>query len=122
MKQWFRILLLAPEYNLDIQARIPVTLCAIHNFIHIHDPGEGTILEERDLHNQDDHIHEVAEDLEELEQRTGMAARRDQIAYEMWEDYQQILAERDDVIDHSEEGEDFEELLEGADELEDIYS
>ncbi|KIJ57598.1 hypothetical protein HYDPIDRAFT_104069, partial [Hydnomerulius pinastri MD-312] len=33
----FYILLLAPEYNIDIQAHIPAALCTIHNFIHTHD-------------------------------------------------------------------------------------
>jgi len=33
LKWRFRILLLAPEYGLDVQAQIPTALCAIHNFI-----------------------------------------------------------------------------------------
>ena len=36
LKQHFRILLLAPEYSLEIQAWIPAALCAIHNFICTH--------------------------------------------------------------------------------------
>jgi len=39
MKHRFRILLLAPEYSLEIQARIPAALAAIHNFIRSHDPN-----------------------------------------------------------------------------------
>jgi hypothetical protein len=37
LKCHFRILLLAPEYNLEIQAQIPATLTSIHNFICSHD-------------------------------------------------------------------------------------
>jgi hypothetical protein len=31
------MLLLPPEYSLEIQARIPTTLCVLHNFILTHD-------------------------------------------------------------------------------------
>jgi DDE superfamily endonuclease len=37
LKRCFCILLIAPEYGLDIQARILSALCAIHNFNHKHD-------------------------------------------------------------------------------------
>ena len=33
LKRRFRILLLAPEYNIEIQNRIPAALAALHNFI-----------------------------------------------------------------------------------------
>lgn len=39
LKHCFRILLLAPEYSLEIQAQIPVALAAMHNFIHSHNPN-----------------------------------------------------------------------------------
>ena len=34
------MLLLAPEYDMDIQARVPPALCALHNFICQHDPSD----------------------------------------------------------------------------------
>lgn len=40
LKRRFRILLVAPEYDMDIQARIPPALCALHNFIRRHDPSD----------------------------------------------------------------------------------
>ncbi len=99
LKQRFRILLLAPEYDLNIQAKIPAALCAIHNFIRINDADEGILPEERNLHDQDHNIFDngvfVGENLEE--DNNEMARRRDQIAQSMWEDYQQILIERDMV-------------------------
>ena len=44
LKWCFRILLLALEYNLHIQACIPVALSTIHNFICTHEPGEEALL------------------------------------------------------------------------------
>jgi hypothetical protein len=46
LKRHFRILLLAPEYNVDIQSRIPAALCALHNFIRTHDPDDETEMQE----------------------------------------------------------------------------
>ena len=40
LKRKFHILHLAPEYSLDIHARIPATLAAIHNFTHHHENNE----------------------------------------------------------------------------------
>jgi len=90
LKRRFCILLLAPEYNLDIQAKIPAALCTIHNFIWINDADEGHLPEERNLHDQDHNIFDhgvfVRENLEE--DNIEMARLRDQIAQSMWEDYQ----------------------------------
>lgn len=60
LKRRFHILLLSPEYKMQIQVcfhlhgavcyniytqpRIPVALCAIHNFIRIHDGNEDPVL------------------------------------------------------------------------------
>ena len=95
LKRRFRILLLAPEYDLNTQAKIPAALCAIHNFIQINDADEGSLPKERNLHDQDHNISDgvfVGENLEGDDNE--MARRRDQIAQAMWEDYQQILIER----------------------------
>ena len=44
IKRCFRILLLPPEYSIDIQAYIPVALCVIHNIIKSHsDPDPEDI-------------------------------------------------------------------------------
>src|ERR1700685_2317373 len=42
LKPRFRILVYAAEIDMDLQARIPAALTAIHNFIRIHDPEELT--------------------------------------------------------------------------------
>ena len=38
LKQQWQILCLPPEFSMEVQARIPVALCAIHNFIQHLDP------------------------------------------------------------------------------------
>jgi hypothetical protein len=43
MKRHFRILLISAEYKIEIQARIPTALCALHNYIRAHDPLEGPL-------------------------------------------------------------------------------
>ena len=40
LKARFTILTSRPRYNLDIVARLPPALAALHNFIRIHDPNE----------------------------------------------------------------------------------
>ena len=59
LKRCFRILLLAPEYSLDIQAHIPVALSAIHNVICTHEPGEEPQQGNPDVHHDaNDHSNE----------------------------------------------------------------
>lgn len=74
-----------------IQARIPAALCAIHNFISIHDPAEGAIYAGNDNAGDTpvdhDHIASAAE-------VDTPSARRDHIAQEMWEDYLAVCRER----------------------------
>jgi hypothetical protein len=75
-------------------------------------------LEERDLHGQDYHIFDQEVPIGEEEEQTGeMSARRDQIAREMWEDYQQVVMQRG--LDDSEDSENDLVVEELSD---DIYS
>jgi hypothetical protein len=102
LKQRFRILLLAPEYHLKLQIRIPLALAAIHNFICLHD------LTSRDEEVNADEIegneaHGLAfgggpEPLDGvLDEDESAKAWRDGIAEEMWYDYQQVLLEHGEV-------------------------
>ena len=50
LKRCFQILLVAPEYSLEIQAQIPAALCAIHNFIRTYETDD-TITEPNYLDN-----------------------------------------------------------------------
>jgi hypothetical protein len=40
LKRRFHFLLLAPEYDMDIQSKVPPALCALHNFIRHNDPSD----------------------------------------------------------------------------------
>jgi hypothetical protein len=98
--------------------RIPTALCAIHNFIRIHDTDEGSLSGDNgprisnDGNNDQDNVDHVGVDLED-----EADVRRDQIAQEMWDDYQRICAERrsrsdsdettDDDDDESSDEDDF---------------
>jgi hypothetical protein len=89
LKRRFRILLLGPEYQYSVQAQIPAALCAIHNFIRIHNPGE----EDSEIGGAgDDVVHSIG-----FQESTNDAvvARRDRIAAEMWTSYQDILQSRE---------------------------
>ena len=98
LKQRFRILLLAPQYSLEIQARIPAALAAIHNLICAHsdadddDPlnmnGGDTVNAGHDNSNEDDGPTFNDDNVDE---------RRDQIARAMWDDYQKVCEERRNV-------------------------
>ena len=77
---------------MDVQPKIPSALCAIHNFIHIHNPQvdpEAGEADDHDLHgNAGDHIvhgvgYVVVDDVDDGD----VAARHNTIAQAMWDDY-----------------------------------
>ena len=94
--------------------RVPAALCAIHNFIQIHNPGEGPVPNDDPVDGDggDDegsgHNPEPVED-EGLEEERAL---RDQIADQMWEDYIAIGQERglDDDDDSSDISDEFSEI------------
>jgi hypothetical protein len=95
LKRRFRILLLAPEYSLQIQARIPAALCAIHNFIRLHDPAENETLADNDDTENDtqvDHDHEASAAV--AAEIDTPSTKRDHIAQAMWDNYLAIRQER----------------------------
>ena len=87
---------------MDIQARIPPALAAIHNFIRQHDPDE---IQQFGDDDEDDWMHGVhgdgvgilAEGPAGEVERDRANERRDRIAQEMWRDYQEVLAERGEL-------------------------
>ena len=91
LKQKFHILHLAPEYTLEVQAHIPATLAAIHNFTHHHKPGE----EEEDGEGEGDGNEPISGRVENDDDEAEWAdvginepdMRRDGIATAMWEQY-----------------------------------
>jgi hypothetical protein len=95
LKRRFRILQLAPEYSLDIQARIPTALCAIHNFIRCHDADKVTPSATDDVfdhhgHDNEPHGGQVVDPEEENE----ADQQCDRITQAMWDDYRRVRAER----------------------------
>jgi len=107
LKQRFRILLSSSEYDINIQARIPVALCAIHNFIRSHDPDdEGTLPEGNFSSDDENHAcHQgqvttvTAGDSQELDDANMM---RDHIAKAMWDDYQHAILSETNVSNSEE--------------------
>lgn len=89
-----RILDRPAQFDMDVQAQIPIALVAVHNFIREHDPEEiadfKDILE--DLPNLND-FGDLAEGPATRQERAQADLTRDGIAREMWEDYQAYLAE-----------------------------
>ncbi|KAJ6559362.1 hypothetical protein DFH09DRAFT_921635, partial [Mycena vulgaris] len=92
-----------PEYNMDIQARIPPALAAIHNFILYHDSLEWDDILEMATEdpNPGTRANDDEEDFGDLAQgptsdaeKLRSEARRNVIAQEMWVSYQALLQER----------------------------
>lgn len=106
LKQRFRILLLAPQYSLEIQARIPAALAAIHNYICEHsDADEDNPLKmnggDIDIADMVNARHESHDNFNEDDGLTfdddNVDERRDQIARAMWDDYQKVCMERRNI-------------------------
>lgn len=78
-----------------IQARIPPALCAVHNFIRIHDPDE---IDEFDLDIGDQdpgHVYgELAEGPALHAEKDRAEIRRDNIAQAMWDSYLEVVNNR----------------------------
>jgi len=128
LKRRFRILLLSPEYSMEVQARIPAALCAVHNAIRTHDPDEELAALPNNLDFDDENPgHQGMPDeqpgLGDGDEfglgGEGMKARRDHIARHMWTDYQAILEERQNLlgIDYSDSESD--DLMDSEDTVDD---
>jgi hypothetical protein len=91
LKRRFRILIFPPEYSMEIQARIPAALCALHNFIRHSDPTE--IDEYPDANDiptgraNGAEIGNLATRAINTAEHDRMSLKRDQIAQDMWDSY-----------------------------------
>ncbi|KAG2034335.1 hypothetical protein BDR03DRAFT_1013523 [Suillus americanus] len=110
------ILLLPPAYAMELQAWIPAALCAIHNFIHVHD---STNIPTNDNDNDNEDWQggyfgrNAVEEDNELKFHQGSA---------MWEDYQRISLEwafEGIDLDDLDKGDEDEDIEDTADEDED---
>jgi hypothetical protein len=108
-KRRFRLMVAAPEYDIHTQSKIPYAMAALHNFIRIHDPDDNATTPND--HTEGSHS-QVPQSLHEIDpenlggnisqaERNGASERRDIIAKAMWEDYQNVLAEREMDITES---------------------
>jgi hypothetical protein len=88
MKHQWRILQLPPEYGMEVQARIPGALCAIHNFICKYDPDTfDAELGGEVFAGDGGDSGELAEGPADRAERQRAESRREAITAEMWEDY-----------------------------------
>ncbi|KAF8871546.1 hypothetical protein BD779DRAFT_1453842, partial [Infundibulicybe gibba] len=109
IKRRFRLLTAAAEYDLRTQAKIPCALAALHNYIRIHDPDDATggdsDAEESNNLDIPNIAHyeadvDVSDDLGahiSTAEKERAAARRDNIAMAMWDDYQRELEARGEL-------------------------
>ena len=89
LKARFTILTSRPRYNLDIVARLPPALAALHNFIRIHDLNEiGDFLQEDPVEPLERVAGELADGFPNAAERQVANERRDEIAQAMWAQYQ----------------------------------
>jgi len=103
LKRRFRILLIPPEYDMTIQALIPPALAALHNFIRQFDPEEIHIYDDDDDDDDDESLEfqvaphpevvgELGRGMVTPAETTRANRRRDEIAHNMWEQYEVYLA------------------------------
>jgi len=91
IKKRFAILHHAPEFSMKVQARIPPALCAIHNFIRIHNPDEISDFDNIQADLEPSNWGELALGPPTRQERARADSRRDRIAQDMWASYQEIL-------------------------------
>ena len=101
MKRHWHVLQFPPEFGMDIQASLPIALCALHNFIRQQDPDgfqqdfgdDGPEIQADDDVNGglqgDDVRGELADGPPTAAERRKVDEQHDRIADAMWEDYLQ---------------------------------
>jgi DDE superfamily endonuclease len=79
------------QYNIGTQVRLVFALTAVHNFMNLHgcDP-------EDEAYDEDDESGDEEEDQYNNSHDAGMNSRRDNIAQQMWEDYQAYVNDFDE--------------------------
>lgn len=90
VKRKFKILNTGSEYSIDTQTHLITALTGLANFLTLHESISQEELEEADRDMQQEtaaDITPLADELANEPDSSEMAARRDQIAKIMWEDY-----------------------------------
>lgn len=111
LKRRFRILLLPPEYDLDIAANIPLALAAIHNIIRRLNPQELDTLDDdfvpgvTDYEPRDTEPYDNDTDLSKgpptAVDRSDAEKYRDALAWDMWLDYLDVLETRKNAAEEA---------------------
>lgn len=97
LKKRFPILRHGSEYPMEIQARIPPALCALHNFIRVHDPEEiGDFVDVQADPEPARRDGILGEGPAAQGERRRANRRRDDIAKAMWTSYVQWQEEHGD--------------------------
>ena len=88
----FVILTHPAEYDMAIQARIPPALCAVHNFIRIHDANEiDDFPPDIQDQNPGEFYGELAAGPAVRAEKERSEIKQDNIAQAMWESYQDLV-------------------------------
>jgi len=85
----------SPEYSIEVQAKIPSALAALHNFIHIHDPDDwNEELLHPTSHATPNHNQVAPADLGGYishAERERSSVKCDEIAMAMWASYEVVV-------------------------------
>jgi hypothetical protein len=92
----------SPEYSEDKQAKFIPALCALHNFISVYDRDADIMYAGRHTQSGTGVVRPAATSAElprpawvSEEEESSASMRRDNIAAQMWADYQRYLTERE---------------------------
>ena len=90
----FVILTHPAEYDMAIQAHIPLALCTVHNFIHIHDANDiDDFLPDVQDQNPGEFYGELAAGPAIHAEKERSEIKWDNIAQAMWESHQDLVNE-----------------------------
>jgi hypothetical protein len=98
VKRRFRLMVAAPEYSLETQAKIIHAICVLHNFIHVHNPDKDLGAPETELDRRMPQRSAMDFGGSVTTEETNSAnARRDSIAQHMWAQYQEYITKVGDA-------------------------
>ena len=87
-----KILIIPPEYTLDVQARVFPACAALHNVILKYNPTElADILPSNDDEDTSHSTGKLATEFPQQDEKEHANIRHDAIMQDMWEGYQDVL-------------------------------
>jgi len=94
-KKRFKMFREANDFPIKVQGRIASAICVLHNFIHTHDPQDLEDEEGTEISEATQSGNDVIQSIPAAE-AAAANRRRDQIAHDMWTQYQGVLAQREE--------------------------